>query len=1025
MGPRRATTTVLVVTALAVATLLAVPGIAAADHPAVGGATFAPAGGTGINSGGEGAEWEHLGSFTTGNPHSDLDFFTQGGITYASVGTIAAGGNSAGQTIVQLTDEDGAVAPSFVAGHPSATCITDPASALGLQHDVEATPKGDVPLNTDWGDLAVREDAQLLIDASDAPGRCHDGGLTGQGLLDAPQGGLELIDITDVTAPVEIALVSHIGESHTVNVDPSRPHIVYSVTSDSIGVAADADDCDDDGDTGELIRGNECGGLGLDGFEVLDISSCLDFPADATTEDKRGIAADGGFAEDEGCRPLVYRYRYDDLDMALGHTNTGSIYGCHELEVFPDDTLTCAGGAALMTFDISGMFDDAGTPEDRTDDTINGDPLPCRLRASTSGPDRATGAPVLDCVQGGTDTDPIDLSVAGWIEAGAPSVAGVEHIASAYHMGRESTTGSADPSQPATEDIDFNHEAEFTHSGDFVLTTDERGGGVLPPGATCVQGVDNTAGNGGIHAYATDRLLAERPEPVTTAEESSFDPEVAFESYARTPADPETGEGGDKAIYRAPVRTGAQATICTAHVFHQIPGQNRIFMGWYSQGTQVVDYIEHPDGTFEFTEVAWFIPEAADQWVSAIFDITENTDGTWTYTGATGDFRLTEGGRNAIDIYSVTLPAPAQFAGGSPIPIERIDGSGAIDTAIAVSVDAFGDGAPVALLGRVDDYADNLAGGPLAADLGAPLLYTPTDALDPATEAEIERLGAEEVVILGGVAAVSQAVEDALVADGLTVRRIGGENRFETAALIAAELGSATGTAFVVEGEHTDPARGWPDPVSVAPYAGFRGDPILLVNRDRLPEATTAALTDLGVDEVVIAGGDAAVSAAVEQGIADGAGVTTRRLAGDTRYQTSLAVYDEAVAEGMDPGALTLATGLDWPQALAAGPQSAIAGTSFALIDGQGGADELEALLTRNREALRLIRLVGDTSTITAEVEDAIVAILLQTAPAEDAEPQTAGVASLPRGDAALVVGAVALLALAIRRRRRTGGQLG
>ncbi len=37
--------------------------------------------------------------------------------------------------------------------------------------------------------------------------------------------------------------------------------------------------------------------------------------------------------------------------MALGHTlKTGAnaIFGCHELEVYPDDTLTCASGNALI-----------------------------------------------------------------------------------------------------------------------------------------------------------------------------------------------------------------------------------------------------------------------------------------------------------------------------------------------------------------------------------------------------------------------------------------------------------------------------------------------------------------------------------------------------------------------------------------------------------------------------------------------------------------------------------------------------
>ena len=97
---------------------------------------------------------------------------------------------------MQLTD-GGEVAPTLVTGHPSASCLSDPSAATGLQHDVEATPKGNgIPLNTK-NPYAVQEDAQLLIDTSDAAGRCHDQGIGG--LVDAPQGGLELIDITQAS----------------------------------------------------------------------------------------------------------------------------------------------------------------------------------------------------------------------------------------------------------------------------------------------------------------------------------------------------------------------------------------------------------------------------------------------------------------------------------------------------------------------------------------------------------------------------------------------------------------------------------------------------------------------------------------------------------------------------------------------------------------------------------------------------------------------------------------------------------
>ena len=103
-------------------------------------------------------------------------------------------------------------------------------------------------------------------------------------------------------------------------------------------------------------------------------------------------------------------------------------------------------------------------------------------------------------------------------------------------------------------------------------------------------------------------------------------------------------------------------------MFQQIPGQNRIFMGWYSQGTQVVDFTENADGTVDFKEAGYFIPANANTWVSHIFKVERNRDGSFNYYGATGDFNLGAGGRNAIDIYKVRLPARARSRAAASRP---------------------------------------------------------------------------------------------------------------------------------------------------------------------------------------------------------------------------------------------------------------------------------------------------------------------------------------------------------------------
>src|SRR3712207_3580549 len=94
------------VVALSAVCLLAAGSAAAheLDHPAPAFSPSSEPASTQFNSGGEGVEWELISTIATGNPHSDLDFFTQKGETYASVGTLGTGPNGGGQTIVKLTE---------------------------------------------------------------------------------------------------------------------------------------------------------------------------------------------------------------------------------------------------------------------------------------------------------------------------------------------------------------------------------------------------------------------------------------------------------------------------------------------------------------------------------------------------------------------------------------------------------------------------------------------------------------------------------------------------------------------------------------------------------------------------------------------------------------------------------------------------------------------------------------------------------------------------------------------------------
>jgi putative cell wall-binding protein len=98
--------------------------------------------------------------------------------------------------------------------------------------------------------------------------------------------------------------------------------------------------------------------------------------------------------------------------------------------------------------------------------------------------------------------------------------------------------------------------------------------------------------------------------------------------------------------------------------------------------------------------------------------------------------------------------------------VERWSGADRYATAAAISSKTYPDGATTAYLASAASYPDALAGAPVAAKAGAPLLLTSRDCVPASTLAELVRLGATKIVVLGGTSAVSDAAADLTACTG-------------------------------------------------------------------------------------------------------------------------------------------------------------------------------------------------------------------------------------------------------------------
>lgn len=309
------------------------------------------------------------------------------------------------------------------------------------------------------------------------------------------------------------------------------------------------------------------------------------------------------------------------------------------------------------------------------------------------------------------------------------------------------------------------------------------------------------------------------------------------------------------------------------------------------------------------------------------------------------------------------LTAVPQAGAVEDVTTERIAGDDRFETAAEIAAEAFPTGSDTVLVASGRAFADALAG----AALGFPILLTEQATLPAATAQAIDDLGATDAIILGGTARVSAAVEDE-IATHATVDRIAGDDRYETAAEIATSIGTANvgeidgmPTAIVATG------LGFVDALAGGPLATGGDDslPVLLVGDD-YPASTKAAIETLGIEQVLIMGGTAVVSAATEAELVADTGNPAVRIAGNNRYETAVEAAEWAI-DNLDFPAeeAILANSLEFADALAGGPLGGVRTAPILLTETLSLADESEEFFIDHSDTLETIDVVGGTAAVS------------------------------------------------------------
>jgi hypothetical protein len=233
-------------------------------------------------------------------------------------------------------------------------------------------------------------------------------------------------------------------------------------------------------------------------------------------------------------------------------------------------------------------------------------------------------------------------------------------------------------------------------------------------------------------------------------------------------------------------------------------------------------------------------------------------------------------------------PIPAALGNHEPI----IMAPDATNTSISITLSqaAYPAGsAKSAILVRDDTWAYAIATGGLQGVLGAPLLLTPYNRLDPGILAELRRVGAEKVYLMGDETVLTPTVALGLSRAGYEVERIGGRDQIRTSLTTAAQFMPDAQVAVVLCGHDMpgDRSRGAVDALAAGAWAAVNRVPVLLTDPFVLSEETRGYLRRSAVKQIVIAGGSMAVADSVSAEL-ERLGFTVERIGGANRYSTAV-----------------------------------------------------------------------------------------------------------------------------------------
>ncbi|WP_125152528.1 cell wall-binding repeat-containing protein [Clostridium rectalis] len=313
---------------------------------------------------------------------------------------------------------------------------------------------------------------------------------------------------------------------------------------------------------------------------------------------------------------------------------------------------------------------------------------------------------------------------------------------------------------------------------------------------------------------------------------------------------------------------------------------------------------------------------------------------------------------------AIILSGESVLAGKKDYNISRIGGKNRYETSINIAKNYSNKKLKNVIITSGNNFPDALSGTMLLNKLKAPILLVNKNVRDSreTTNFIINNLTEEGCIyILGEKDIVDETFEYYFKHMGFkNIKRLGGENRFATNKSIVKFLNVEKKTPlFITNG------FGFADALSLSFIAAKKGYPVIISNKEKLPNEAIDILEDIKPSKIFLVGGEAVIGDSIIDELTNFLPYLNReditRISGENRYDTCLNICEEF---GVSRDTAIITNGNDFPDALSVSALSVKTNAPVILINDNYILNQKEYLDNNNYKNLILI---GGAASINTE----------------------------------------------------------